>query len=188
VRNSGNMAFVFEKLEIPDVFVVRPQIYGDDRGTFAELFKASEFEEYTEDLNFKQVNYSQSQGGVLRGLHYQLSPKAQGKLVSAMSGSVFDVVVDLRRDSPTFKQWVSVTLDAAEKTLIFVPKGFAHGFYVTSDQAEVVYYCTDEYAPDMERGIIWNDRAINIQWPSDSPTVSAKDADYPNLSEAEYNF
>ena len=177
-----------EKLNIPDVFVVHPEIFGDERGGFAELFKASDYASYTDDLVFTQVNYSRSAKDVLRGLHYQLTPKAQGKLVSVVKGTVFDVVVDLRADSPPFKQWLSYEITAESKDHLFVPKGFAHGFLVLSDEAEVHYYCTDEYAPDMERGITWNDPELAISWPVDEPILSGKDQQYPTLAEAEFNF
>lgn len=182
------MSFQFRKLAIPDVMEIVPQVHGDDRGGFAELYKASEFAQAGVDVQFKQFNYSRSAHGVLRGLHYQLPPHAQGKLVGAVQGEVFDVAVDLRRGSPTFGKWVSVVLSAERKNLIYVPVGFAHGFCVTSELAEVMYYVTEEYAPEAERGVLWNDPALAIPWPTQQPILSAKDQTYPTLEAAEDTF
>lgn len=182
------MAFQFRPLEIPDIIEVIPQVFGDARGGFAEIYKEPEFRENGINVQFVQFNYSRSARGVLRGLHYQLNPKAQGKLLVAVSGEVFDVAVDIRAESPTFGKWVSLTLSAERKNLVYVPTGFAHGFCVTSDAAEVMYYVTDVYSPEHERGIAWNDPALGIPWPAQSPTLSAKDTTYPPLEKAEYNF
>lgn len=182
------MAFEFRPLAIPDVIEVVPELHGDERGAFAELYKRSQFVGGGIDVQFVQFNYSRSAKDVLRGLHYQLNPHAQGKLVAVLTGEVFDVAVDLRRDSSTFGKWVSLSLVAAEKNMIYVPPGFAHGFCVTSGVAEVMYYVTGEYAPEAERGIIWNDPTLAIPWPTQQPKLSPKDQEYLQLAEAEYNF
>jgi dTDP-4-dehydrorhamnose 3,5-epimerase len=169
------MAFQFKPLSIPDVILIQPDIYGDDRGFFREVFKASQFKDI--GINqIVQVNHSKSQKNVLRGLHFQIEPKAQGKIVSVVAGKIFDVAVDVRKNSSTFGQWVSVELSAEEKNMVYVPEGFAHGFYVMEDETEIVYYCAhNEYSAEHERGIIWNDADINIQWPAQNPILSAKD-------------
>lgn len=182
------MPFTFEPLVIPDVVHVTPKTFADDRGVFVELFKASEFAAYGLHDLFVQVNHSASKKNVLRGLHYQKNPKAQGKLVSVTRGEIFDVAVDIRRGSPTFGTWVSATLSAEKKNMLLIPTGFAHGFCVTSEEAEVIYYCTSEYAPDHEAGIIWNDPTINISWPVAQPLLSKKDAAFPLLTGADNNF
>lgn len=179
------MPFLFRPLEIPDVVEVIPRVFGDARGGFAEMYKAPDFAEHGVDVAFKQFNYSRSSQHVLRGLHYQLLPKAQGKLLTATSGEVFDVAVDIRKDSPTFGKWVSLTLSSEKKNLVYVPIGFAHGFCVTSPIAEVMYYVTDTYSPEHERGIIWNDPALAIAWPTQTPVLSEKDQKYPVLGMAE---
>ncbi|MEK7556402.1 MAG: dTDP-4-dehydrorhamnose 3,5-epimerase [Patescibacteria group bacterium] len=182
------MAFQFRPLEIPDVVEVIPQVFGDERGGFAEMYKEKDFVEAGIEVQFVQFNYSRSSRNVLRGLHYQLNPKAQGKLLTAISGEVFDVAVDIRKGSPTFGRWVSLQLSSAKKNLVYVPEGFAHGFCVTSETAEVMYYVTDVYSPERERGIIWNDPALGIPWPTSTPVLSGKDQVYPGLASAESNF
>ncbi len=182
------MAFTFEQLEIPDVVKVTPDVFGDDRGFFLEIFKESAFKEGGIDEQFVQVNHSKSGANVLRGLHYQLDPHAQGKLITVISGEVFDVTVDVRKSSSTFGKWVGTKLTAADHTMVYVPVGFAHGFAVLGEGAELIYYNTKEYAQEHERGIIWNDPALGIEWPITDPTLSEKDAVYPPLAEAEMNF
>lgn len=182
------MAFTFEPLAIPDVVKITPDIFGDDRGFFLELYKSESFAKAGLPAQFVQFNLSKSQQGVVRGLHYQLEPYTQGKLVTVVSGEIFDVAVDLRRNSPHFGSWVSTTLSAADHTMVYVPPGFAHGFAVTSAAAEVLYYNTKQYAPDQERGIIWNDPVIGITWPVKEPVLSTKDQAYPLLAAAEINF
>jgi dTDP-4-dehydrorhamnose 3,5-epimerase len=182
------MSFQFRPLAISDVIEIVPQLHGDERGAFAELYKASEFAARGIDVQFRQFNYSRSAKDVLRGLHYQLNPQAQGKLLSVASGEIFDVAVDLRKGSPTFGTWVSLALSAEKKNLVYVPAGFAHGFCVTSEAAEVMYYVTGEYAPEAERGIIWNDKTLGIGWPTDTPVLSGKDEKYPAFADAEMNF
>ena len=161
---------------IPEVLILEPRVFGDSRGFFFESFNQRNFRAATgTDLTFVQDNHSRSAKGVLRGLHYQVQ-QPQGKLVRVLRGAVFDVAVDLRRSSPTFGQWVGVELSEDKHRQLWVPPGFAHGFLVTSDSADVLYKTTDYYAPELERCIAWNDPAIGIPWPLDAqPQLSAKD-------------
>ncbi len=182
------MAFRFARLEIPDVILVEAKAFNDERGFFMEVYKHSEFTANRIPERFVQDNYSHSKRHVLRGLHYQKDPKAQGKLVAVFHGRVFDVAVDIRRGSPTYGKWVSVELSEEGHTMVYVPRGFAHGFCVLSSEASVVYKTTEEYSPDLERGIVWNDRDIAIEWPVTSPFLSLKDAALPTLREADNNF
>ena len=171
-------------LAIPDVLLIEPKVFGDDRGFFYESFNQKAFEDATGlDVQFVQDNHSKSAKNVLRGLHYQLLPKAQGKLVRAIAGEVFDVAVDIRKDSPTFGQWVGEILSADNKRQLWIPPGFAHGFLVLSESAEFLYKTTDYYAPECERSILWNDPAIRIRWPltGGEPVLSAKDAQSAHL-------
>ena len=165
-------------LAIPDVLLIEPKVFGDERGFFFESFNRLAFGEATGlDVQFVQDNHSKSAKNVLRGLHYQLPPKAQGKLVRILVGEVFDVAVDIRKDSPTFGQWVGEMLSAESKRQMWIPPGFAHGFLVLSDSAEFFYKTTDYYSPEYERSILWNDPALGIDWPSvDEPVLSTKDA------------
>jgi dTDP-4-dehydrorhamnose 3,5-epimerase len=179
------MPFSFYPQAIPDVILVQPHRAGDARGFFMETYKRSDFVAHGITEAFVQDNYSHSVRGVLRGLHYQLAPAAQGKLVMVFQGEVFDVAVDIRRGSPTFGRWVSVTLCASEPSLFYVPPGFAHGFCVLSETADFVYKVTTEYAPTLERGILWNDPAIGVQWPIADPVLSARDTKQPPLSQAD---
>lgn len=180
------MSFRFEPTEIPDVVLVRATVRRDERGFFAETFKASAFRESGLDVHFVQTNVARSRPGVLRGLHYQLPPRAQGKLVQVLRGSVFDVAVDLRRASPTFGRWVGRALSADEGTLLWVPAGFAHGYAVVGDGvADLAYSVTAEYAPELERGIRWDDPDIGVAWPYRDPQLSAKDGILPGIAEAE---
>ncbi|HGY9592868.1 TPA: dTDP-4-dehydrorhamnose 3,5-epimerase [Vibrio campbellii] len=163
---------------IPDVKIIEPTVFGDERGFFMETWNQKRFEELVtgKPTTFVQDNHSKSQKGTLRGLHYQ-TKNTQGKLVRVISGEVFDVVVDIRKASPTFGKWVGVYLSAENKRQLWVPEGFAHGFYVTSDEADFVYKCTDYYNPLSEHSIIWNDRDIGIDWPLvNEPKLSTKDA------------
>ncbi|APG26452.1 dTDP-4-dehydrorhamnose 3,5-epimerase [Syntrophotalea acetylenivorans] len=164
------------KTEIPDVLIIEPKVFGDDRGFFFESFNHREWEEQTGlKVNFVQDNHSRSTKGVLRGLHYQVK-QSQGKLVRCVVGEVFDVAVDLRKGSPTFGQWVGVRLSAQNKRQLWVPEGFAHGFLVVSDVAEFLYKTTDYYAPEYERCIVWDDPDLAISWPLEgAPNLSAKD-------------
>lgn len=162
---------------IPDVLIIEPKVFGDDRGFFFESFNARRFEELTGvKTDFVQDNHSKSAKGVLRGLHYQIQ-NPQGKLVRVVSGEVFDVAVDMRKSSPTFGNWVGVHLSGQNHRQLWVPAGFAHGFVVLSESAEFLYKTTDYYSPEFERSIVWNDPTLAIEWPLDgTPSLSAKDA------------
>ena len=172
---------------IPDVLIIEPKVFGDERGFFFESFNRRRFGELIgRDVDFVQDNHSRSAKNVLRGLHYQIQ-QPQGKLVRVAQGAVFDVAVDIRRSSPTFGQHVGVELSAENKRMLWVPEGFAHGFVVVSDTAEFLYKTTDYWAPEFERSIAWNDSAIGIQWPIQSePSLSAKDRQAKVLVEAEH--
>jgi dTDP-4-dehydrorhamnose 3,5-epimerase len=171
---------------IPDVLIIEPKVFGDERGFFYESFNARKFEELTGvATTFVQDNHSKSAKNVLRGLHYQLQ-QTQGKLVRVVAGEVFDVAVDIRKSSPTFGHWVGVVLSGENKRQLWVPPGFAHGFMVTSESAEFLYKTTDYWAPEFERSILWNDPAIGIEWPLDgTPMLSGKDQAGKPLAEAE---
>jgi dTDP-4-dehydrorhamnose 3,5-epimerase len=173
--------------DIKDVLIIEPKVFGDDRGFFYESYNERKFAELTgmPAPTFVQDNHSKSAKGVLRGLHYQIR-QAQGKLVRVVAGEVFDVVVDIRRSSPTFGKWIGVTLSAANQRQMWIPPGLAHGFVVTSDSAEFLYKTTDYWAPEYERCILWNDPAIGIQWPFDgAPMMSGKDQQGKLLADAE---
>jgi dTDP-4-dehydrorhamnose 3,5-epimerase len=170
---------------IPDVFVIAPKVFGDERGFFLESYNRRAMAVLGIDSDFVQDNHSRSARGVLRGLHYQIR-QPQGKLVRVVAGEIYDVAVDVRRSSPTFGQWVGVTLSAENKLMAWVPPGFAHGFCVTSDYAEVLYKATDYYAPEHERSILWNDPAIGVEWPlAGEPLLSEKDRKGRLLSASE---
>lgn len=174
------------RLAIPDVVLLAPKVFGDERGFFYESFNQQSFEAAIgRSVNFVQDNHSRSVKGVLRGLHYQVQ-QPQGKLVRVVAGEVFDVAVDIRKNSVTFGQWVGAHLSAENKHQLWVPEGFAHGFVVLSDSAEFLYKTTDYYAPEHERCIIWNDPQIAIQWPFDEPpALSGKDRQGKPLSDAD---
>jgi dTDP-4-dehydrorhamnose 3,5-epimerase len=174
-------------LAIPDVLLLEPRVFHDDRGWFYESFNARTFADATGlDVAFVQDNHSLSSRGVVRGLHYQLPPAAQGKLVRAVTGSIFDVAVDIRRSSPTFGQWVAETLGAENKRQMWVPAGFAHGFVALEDGTEVLYKTTDFYDKASERSIRWDDPTLAIAWPRDlTPLLADKDAAAPLLKDAE---
>ena len=162
---------------IPDVKVIEPKVFGDERGFFLETFRNDWFKENVADVTFIQDNHSKSSHGILRGLHYQLK-NTQGKLVRVTSGEVYDVAVDMRKSSPTYGQHVGVVLSGENKRQLWVPEGFAHGFYVMSESAEFVYKCTDYYSPEHEVSLLWNDPVLNIEWPlvdGKLPSLSAKD-------------
>jgi dTDP-4-dehydrorhamnose 3,5-epimerase len=167
---------------LPGVVVIEPAVYRDDRGFLTEVWNQRRYQLAGLEMTFVQDNLSSSRSGVLRGLHFQW-PAAQGKLVSVLEGEVYDVAVDIRADSPTFGQWVGVTLSSQTMNQIYVPEGFAHGFAVTSETAVVLYKCTEIYTPSDEAGIIWNDPAIGIEWPFDDPILAAKDAASPRLAD-----
>ena len=170
--------------KIPDVKLLEPQVFGDERGFFMETFRDEWFKQNVADRTFVQENHSKSVKGVLRGLHYQ-TENTQGKLVRVVSGAVFDVAVDMRENSPTFGQWVGEILSAENKRQLWVPEGFAHGFYVLSDEAEFTYKCTDYYNPKAEHSLIWNDKTVGIEWPLDgNPNLSQKDLLGKSLQDA----
>jgi dTDP-4-dehydrorhamnose 3,5-epimerase len=175
-------------LSIPDVLLIEPEIFGDERGFFFESFNQNKFEEAMgKKINFVQDNHSKSVKGVLRGLHYQLPPKAQGKLVRVIEGEVFDVAVDLRQSSPTFGKWVGEILSADNKKQMWIPEGFAHGFLTLSDTAEFLYKTTDFYSPEHEQSIVWNDETIAIKWPFDFELeLSKKDIVAKSFAKAVY--
>jgi dTDP-4-dehydrorhamnose 3,5-epimerase len=177
----------FIPTQIPDVVLIKPRLFEDARGFFLETYRDDNFSEAGIREKFVQENHSGSQRGVLRGLHYQIK-HAQGKLVRAISGEIFDVAVDIRRSSPTFGQSVGMILSAENKHQLWIPPGFAHGFYVLSESAEVVYKVTDYYAPEWDRTILWNDPQIGIEWPlldGEFPSLSNKDTNGKKLTEAE---
>jgi dTDP-4-dehydrorhamnose 3,5-epimerase len=174
-------------LSLPEVILLEPRVFPDDRGWFYESFNARSFAQATGlDVSFVQDNHSRSSRGVLRGLHYQLPPAAQGKLVRAVTGSIIDVAVDIRRSSPTFGQWVAETLSAENKRQLWVPAGFAHGFVALEDGTEVLYKTTDFYRKASERSIRWDDPTLSIAWPKDlTPLLVDKDAAAPLVADAD---
>lgn len=177
----------FIPTDIPDLLLIEPKVYRDERGFFMETYQQRLFVEAGLPDNFVQDNHSGSHKGILRGLHYQVS-QPQGKLVRAVVGEVFDVAVDLRKSSPTFGRWVGARLSAENKRIFWIPPGFGHGYYVLSDWAEFVYKATDFYAPEYERTILWNDPQIGIEWPlldGNAPLLSSKDAAGKLLSQAQ---
>ncbi|MGA2110668.1 MAG: dTDP-4-dehydrorhamnose 3,5-epimerase [Anaerolineales bacterium] len=181
------MPFQVEKAAIPEILIVKPKSYTDERGFFMEAYQAREFAAAGIEPNFVQDNQSGSRRGTLRGLHYQIR-QPQGKLVRVLVGEVFDVAVDLRRSSSTFGRWVGFCMSSKEQQQVWIPRGFAHGFYVTSDWAEVLYKTTDYYAPEWERTLRWNDPAVGIEWPIQDggrPLLSDKDAHGATLAEAD---
>ena len=171
---------------LPEVKLIEPRVFGDDRGFFYESWNARAFADAVLELDFVQDNHSRSARGVLRGLHYQVN-RPQGKLVRVTSGAVFDVAVDLRRSSPRFGRWVGVELSAQNKHMLWIPPGFAHGFLSLQDGTEFLYKCTDLYSPEDDRSLLWSDPAIGIDWPLDglSPSLSPKDQSAPALAQAD---
>lgn len=178
------MPFSFKKLQIEDVILVTPKVFGDERGFFMETYQKSTFSENSINVEFVQDNHSKSTRGVLRGLHYQTNPKSQAKLVRCSRGKIFDVAVDLRKNSETFGKWVGEILSEDNKNMLYIPSGFAHGFVVLSDESELIYKASNEYSPENDRGIRWNDPDINIDWGIDfNPLISEKDSKQPFLKE-----
>ena len=183
------MPFEFEKQKIEDVILVKPKVFGDNRGFFMESYKKSDFYDNGIAVEFNQDNHSKSSKGVLRGLHYQKAPKAQAKIVRCIKGAIFDVAVDIRKGSKTYGKWVGVELTEENKKMLYIPAGFAHGFCVRSDVAEICYKSSDEYSPENDRGIMWNDPEIGIDWNLDTnPVISEKDSKHPLLKDADNNF
>jgi len=176
---------IVTKTMLAGLIVIEPQVFGDDRGFFMEFYNRDSFAEIGIEEAFVQDNHSRSGKGVLRGLHYQISPAPMGKLVKCVRGKIFDVGVDIRKDSPTFGQWHGETLSGDNHKMLYLPPGFAHGFVALDEVNDVIYACTNVYTPAAERGIIWNDPEIGINWPLDKVTVSEKDRKNPPLKEAE---
>lgn len=178
------MPFEFEKTELKEVILVKPKVFGDDRGFFMETYKKSEFAANGIDVEFNQDNHSKSCAHVLRGLHYQKAPYSQAKLVRCSRGRIYDVAVDIREDSDTFGKYVKVELSEENKHMLFIPEGFAHGFVVLSDEAELIYKASAEFNPDADSGVLWCDKDINIDWNIDfEPILSEKDKVQPKLKE-----
>lgn len=182
------MPFRFTRTEIPEIMIVEPRVFPDERGFFMETYKRSEFAAQGIEESFVQMNHSKSSKGILRGLHYQKRPKAQGKLVHALAGEIFDVAVDIRRGAPTFGKSVAVSLSAENKKMLYVPAGFAHGFCVVSEEAAIAYMTTEEYAPECEAGIRWDDPQLAIAWPIAAPRLSSRDQAWPGFQGADNNF
>ena len=182
------MPFRFRPLEIPAVVLVEAPPLGDSRGFFRELHRRSDFEAAGMRETFVQDNFSHSECGILRGLHFQKPPRAQAKLVAVLKGEIWDVAMDLRRASPTYGRWVAETLSDANARMLYVPAGFAHGFCVVSESADVLYKVSDVYAPELDRGVRWDDPALAIPWPVRDPKLSPKDLKLPPLSAADNPF
>lgn len=174
---------IFRQTQLPGVIEIEPELFGDARGFFMEVYQREKYHAGGIDVDFVQENHSRSALRVLRGLHYQLR-RPQGKLVRAVVGEIFDVAVDIRRSSPHFGEWAGAVLSAENRRLLYIPPGFAHGFCVTSDMAEVVYQCTDYYDPEDDRGILWCDPQIDVHWPITEPILSRKDQHHPLLGSA----
>ena len=182
------MGFSFHPLQIRDVVLVRPERHLDDRGYFQEIFQTEAFTAAGIDAPFVQDNLTRSMRGVLRGLHYQLPPQAQGKLITVVSGAIYDVAVDLRIGSVTYGSWVGRTLDVDTGEILWVPPGFAHGYCILSETADVLYKVTAPYDPELNRGLSWNDPAIAIQWPVTDPILSDADQRQPTLDHCDNPF
>lgn len=178
------MPFEFERQKIQDVILIKPKVFGDNRGFFMETYKKSDFYANGIEVEFNQDNHSKSTKGVLRGLHYQASPYGQAKIVRCAKGRIYDVAVDIRPNSETFGQYVKVELTEENKHMLYIPVGFAHGFVALSDEVELLYKASGEYNPQADRGVLWNDSDINIDWNIDfDPILSDKDKVQPKLSE-----
>jgi len=180
-------SFKFIETELKDAFIVEPHVHGDERGFFMETYSYRDFEKSNMPHKFIQDNHSKSRKDVLRGLHFQKS-HPQGKLVRVVSGRLYDAIVDLRKDSPTFKKWIGVELSEHNKRMLYVPEGFAHGTLSLTDDVELLYKCTDYYHPEDEGGILWNDPDIGIEWPVQNPILSSKDAGWPLLKDSDFVF
>lgn len=170
------------------MILVEPEVFYDKRGFFMEAYKKKDYEENGLPGYFVQENHSASAKGTMRGLHYQKDPMSQGKLMRVVQGKIFDVAVDIRIGSPTYGRYITCTLSSENKHALYIPPGFAHGFCTQSKEAFVTYHTTEMYAPEFERGIIWNDPEIGINWPVRNPILSKKDASYPSLSDADNNY
>lgn len=179
------MPFSFTKCEIDGPLIVEPRVFGDDRGFFLEAYKKTDFVSNGIDVEFMQDNHSLSSKWVLRGLHYQKPPFAQAKLVRVVQGTIWDVAVDIRKKSPTYKKWIAVELSGENRKMFFIPEGFAHGFIALTDEVQLMYKCSNEYSMQHDAGIIWNDPELAIKWPVANPLLSDKDAVLPLLKDAE---
>ncbi|MFG6495389.1 dTDP-4-dehydrorhamnose 3,5-epimerase [Fictibacillus sp. UD] len=172
-----------------DAILIEPKVFGDHRGFFMESYNEETYKKHGIDMNFIQDNHSLSQqSGTLRGMHYQLAPKAQTKLIRVTRGAIYDVIIDMRKSSPTYGQWQGFILSAENKRQLLVPKGFAHGFCTITEDTEVQYKVDELYSPEHDRGIAWDDPALSIDWPVNNPILSDKDKQHPTLAEAENNF
>lgn len=181
------MPFEFVETLIPDVWLIRSQVYPDQRGSLEEVYKRSVFDQFGLP-DFVQDNLTRSRQGVLRGLHFQRPPHAQGKLIYVLQGEIYDVAVDIRKRSPTFGSWVGKRLSSEDDQMMYIPEGFAHGFQVLSGGAAVIYKLTAEYAPEYEAGVLWNDPDLGITWPLEDPILSEKDQSWPRLEDGDVNF
>ena len=181
------MSIKVEKTSLPGVLVVEPRVFGDDRGFFLETFHQQKYRASGIDRNFVQDNHSHSRKNTLRGFHYQLS-HPQAKLISVIRGEIFDVAVDIRKGSPTFSKWAGVHLSEENKRQLFIPEGFAHAFFVISNDADVIYKCSELYFQEDEHGVIWSDPQIGVKWPGHDPLLSDKDKKFPRLSEIPENL
>jgi dTDP-4-dehydrorhamnose 3,5-epimerase len=179
------MPFSFKPMAIAEVVLVEPKVFPDERGFFFETFKTSEFEQAGLPSRFVQDNFSFSKKNVIRGLHHQKQPKAQGKLIAVLKGSIWDIAVDIRRNSATYLKWVAVELNDKNHAMLFIPPGFAHGFAALSKDVHLLYKCTNEYDPQTDAGIRWNDPDLAIDWPVESPIISEKDSHLPFVHQAE---
>jgi dTDP-4-dehydrorhamnose 3,5-epimerase len=175
------MPFAFQQTALPGVVIIEPKVHTDLRGFFMETYKQSEFAAAGIALDFVQENHSRSVAGTLRGLHLQRPPKAQAKLVRVIEGEIFDVAADIRPDSPTYGVWVGARLSSENRRSMFIPAGFAHGFCVVSAEAQVIYKTSDEYAPELESGVRWDDPLLAIEWPCAEPLLSERDKQWPKL-------
>jgi len=179
------MSFTFKALSIPDIILVEPDVFPDNRGSFFEIFRESEFYIAHLPVRFPQDNFSFSEKNVIRGLHYQKHPKTQGKIVSVLKGRVWDVAVDIRRNSSTYLRWISIELNDENRSMLYIPPGFAHGFLALSDDVHLLYKCTNEYDSKLDAGIRWDDPDIGIAWPVKNPILSEKDANLPYINQVE---
>jgi len=176
---------IVTRTALPEVLLITPQVFPDNRGFFFESFKTSDFEKAGLPSFFVQDNFSFSRKNVLRGLHYQRDPKAQGKLISVFKGGIWDVAVDIRKSSPTFLKWISAEINDQNHAMLYIPPGFAHGFVALTEDVHLLYKCTNEYDPQADSGIRWDDPDIAISWPVNSPVLSEKDRLLPLIHEAE---
>lgn len=179
------MSFTFRALSIPDIILIEPVVFPDNRGYFFEIFRESEFNNANLPVIFPQDNFSFSGKNVIRGLHYQKHPKTQGKIVAVIKGRIWDVAVDIRRNSSTYLKWISIELNDENRSMLYIPPGFAHGFLALSEDVHLLYKCTNEYDSKLDAGIRWDDPDIGIRWPVKNPILSEKDAKLPHINQVE---